>query len=249
MDQREPHQMPHDWLPLDLILSRLWFPDYGKIVSTEWEKKVNKRTLKRTNISHLGKGGNPSTQTCLFGKGYVCWFPGRFPQKTETPPKLEAFLVTDFQLCCWSLLSRLSSGTSFWVSCKAMDHQIYVDSTTRFSVISMIFCFPFMAIRATPNLSSVHAKRFRALCGTGPSSQTSRNQLQRTKGAKLCGEFQGNYLLLVYQRIHQPATKVHQSHNPSSRTGRRCSASFINFLVLIGKTRQGTRRRVLSVAV
>lgn len=109
------------------------------------EKKRSTNVPSRELAYHIppGKGGQSSTQTCLFGKGYVCWFPGRFPQKTETPPKLEAFLVTDFQLCCWSLLSKLSSGTFLWVSFKAMDHQIYVDSTTGFSVISMIFLLSF----------------------------------------------------------------------------------------------------------
>lgn len=214
------------------------------------EKKRSTNVPSRELTYHIppGKGGQSSTQTCLFGKGYVCWFPGRFPPKTETPPKLEAFLVTDFQLCCWSLLSKLSSGTLFFV-CFILELW-----TTKFMWIlpqdsvlfQWFFCFPFMAIRATPNLTSVHAKRFRALCRTGPSSQISRNQLQRTKGAKLCGEFQGNSLLLVYQRIHQPATKVHQSHNPSSRTGRRCSASFINFLVL---DRKNTTRDMSSCFV
>lgn len=71
---------------------------------------------------HIPPGrGKSWTQTCLFGRGYVCWFPGRFPQKTT-----ETFF--------------------FWDSFKAIDHQIYVDSTIGFNLISMnLLCFPIMA--------------------------------------------------------------------------------------------------------
>ena len=74
-----------------------------------------------------------------------------------------------------SLLSTISLGTIFfgWVSFKAMYHNIQVDCTIGFSFISMTFFLSTIAIRAMPNLSSVHAKRFGALCGTEPISQTS----------------------------------------------------------------------------